>query len=88
MLTHHQTRTAIAIRQPLRIISKPLLTLREREVLYLITHEYSTKEIAQKLFISYETANRHRRNIMSKLEVKNTAGMVRVAFEREILTVK
>ncbi|MCL4114599.1 UNVERIFIED_CONTAM: hypothetical protein GTU68_034300 [Idotea baltica] len=60
------------------------ITSREREVLHLIAYEHSSKEIASKLFISCETVNSHRKNIMSKLNVKNTAGMVRVAFERHI----
>ena len=64
-----------------------IITPREREVLHLIAHEYSSKEVAMKLFISYETANTHRRNIISKLGVKNTAGMIRVAFERQLLVI-
>ena len=63
------------------LLKRPLITPREVEVLNLIAYEYSSKEIAAKLFISYETANSHRRNIISKLGVKNTAGMVRVGFE-------
>ncbi len=62
-------------------VKRPLITPREVEVLNLIAYEYSSKEIAAKLFISYETVNSHRRNIISKLGVKNTAGMVRVGFE-------
>jgi len=61
------------------------ISTREQEVLHLIAYEHTAKEIASKLFISYETVNTHRKNIMSKLGVKNTAGMVRVAYERSIL---
>ena len=57
------------------------ITQREKQVLNLIAHEHSSKEIAEKLFVSHETVNSHRRNIISKLGVKNTAGMVRVGFE-------
>ncbi len=64
---------------------KPLITPRELEVLHLIAYEHSSKEIGIKLFISTETANTHRKNIMIKLGVKNTAGMVRVAFEKKLL---
>lgn len=63
----------------------PLITPREQKVLHLIAYEYSSKEIASKLFISYETVNTHRKNIMMKLDVKNTAGMVRVAYQKNIL---
>jgi len=58
---------------------------REQEVLYLIAFEHTAEEIASKLFISYETVNSHRKNIKTKLGAKNTAGMVRVAYERRLL---
>lgn len=61
------------------------ITQREQQVLYLIAYEHSSKEIAQKLFLSFETVNSHRKNMMVKLGVKNTAGLVRVAFERGML---
>ncbi len=61
------------------------ISTREQEVLHLIAFEHTAKEIATKLYISYETVNSHRKNIMSKLGVKNTAGMVRVAYERRLL---
>ncbi len=55
------------------------LTRRENEVLQLIIEENTTKEIAQKLFISPCTAETHRINIIQKLGVRNTAGVVREA---------
>jgi DNA-binding NarL/FixJ family response regulator len=55
------------------------LTRREKEVLDLIVHEYTTKEIAKKLYISACTAETHRLNIIHKLGVRNTAGVVREA---------
>lgn len=55
------------------------LTRRESEVLQLIIEEHTTKEIAKKLFISPCTAETHRINIIQKLGVRNTAGMVREA---------
>jgi len=58
---------------------------REKEVLYLIAYEYSSKQIADKLYLSIETINSHRKNLMQKMDVKNTAGMVRVAFEQQLL---
>jgi len=68
-------------------ISKEMkpITPREKEILYLIAHEHSSKEIAHQLYVSCETVNTHRKNIMIKLDVKNTAGMIRVAFERNLL---
>ncbi len=57
------------------------LTEREREILQLIVDEFTTCEIAKKLFISKCTVETHRINLAQKLGVKNTAGLVRVAFE-------
>lgn len=59
---------------------------RELEVLQLIAHECTTKEIAQKLYISYETASTHRRNLLSKLNVRNTASLVYQCCKMGILT--
>lgn len=64
---------------------KPLITARELEILNLTAYEYSSKEMAIKLHLSCDTIKSHRKNIMTKLGVKNTAGMVRVAFERGLL---
>ena len=63
------------------------ITSREQEVLHLIAHEHSSKEIASKLYVSHETVNSHRRNMMDKLGVRNTAGLIRVAFERGLMRV-
>lgn len=63
----------------------PKLSRREEEVLRLVVDEKTTQEIADKLFISFGTVETHRRNIMIKLGVKNTAGLVRVAFEYGLL---
>ncbi|MFI5221023.1 MAG: response regulator [Bacteroidia bacterium] len=55
------------------------LTDREKEVLKLISQELTTQEIADKLFISHHTVETHRKNLISKLNVKNTAGLVKYA---------
>ncbi|WP_420551625.1 response regulator [Tenacibaculum aiptasiae] len=57
------------------------LSKREKEILLLIVEEYTTQEIADKMFISVNTVNTHRRNLLSKLNVKNTAGLVKYAYE-------
>ncbi|GHC49618.1 response regulator [Ulvibacter litoralis] len=62
----------------------PTLSRREKEVLQLILDEYTTQEIADKLFISFGTVETHRRNMLIKTGVRNTAGLVRVAFEYEL----
>jgi DNA-binding NarL/FixJ family response regulator len=63
----------------------PKLTEREAEILNLICKEYSSQEIADKLFISFHTVESHRANLMSKAGVKNTAGLVRWAVENDFL---
>ncbi len=59
---------------------------REKEVLQLISDEYSTKEIAHHLFLSFDTVKTHRKHLMEKLGTKNSAGLVREGFRLGILT--
>lgn len=61
------------------------LTRREKEVLQLIAAEYTTNEIAEKLFISNNTAETHRKNILKKLQVKNSVGIIKRAIELGLL---
>ena len=63
------------------------VSLREREVLELISAEFTTKEIASKLFLSVHTVISHRKNLMDKMQVKNTAGLIRKAFEIGYLSI-
>lgn len=63
----------------------PKLTVREKEVLALIIKEFTTEEIAEKIFVSVKTVESHRSNLMQKLAVKNSAGLVRVAFEKGLV---
>ena len=58
---------------------------REKQVLGLIADENSTKMIAKELFISEHTVSSHRKNLMTKLNASNTAGLVRRAFETGVL---
>lgn len=61
------------------------LTKREIEILALIADELTNQEIADRLFISQRTVHSHRRNLMQKIGVKNTAGLVRYALEHKLL---
>lgn len=61
------------------------LTKRELEILTLITEEMSNPEIAKLLFISIRTVDTHRRNLLDKLAVKNTAGLVKYAIKHGIV---
>ena len=63
----------------------PSLSRREKEILQLIIDEHTTAEIASKLFISFGTVESHRRNMISKLGVRNTAGLVSAAYKFELL---
>jgi len=57
------------------------LTQREEEVLRLIAQEYTTPQISEALFIAQSTVETHRRNLIGKLGVKGTLGLVRWAVE-------
>jgi len=63
----------------------PNLTRREKEVLKLIAEELTTNEIAERLFISLNTVETHRRNLISKFNVRNSVGLIRTAMERGLL---
>lgn len=58
------------------------LTPREIDVLKMIAGEYSNQEIADTLFISSRTVDTHRRNLLEKLGLKNTAGLVKFAIKK------
>lgn len=61
------------------------LTRRELEVMQHIGQALSNKEIAQQLFISDQTVSVHRKNIMRKLRVNNTASLIKIAFEHHLV---
>lgn len=61
------------------------LTPREREVLQLLVEEYSTSEIGRILKIGDAGVETHRRNLRNKLDVKNTAGLVREAIMKKLV---
>jgi len=69
-----------------RFIKKYNLTKREIEILRLITLALSNKEIAKELFISDQTVSVHRKNIMRKLGVSNTAGLIKVAYDNKLIS--
>jgi two-component system nitrate/nitrite response regulator NarL len=60
---------------------KNTLTQREKEVLELIVQEYTSKEIAEKLFISKQTVDTHRINIMQKTDCKTLVGLIKYAIQ-------
>lgn len=62
-----------------------LLTNREKEVLKLIADGFTNQEIAEKLFISPLTVDSHRKNLITKLEARNTASLIKIALEKGLL---
>ena len=62
-----------------------ILTRRETEVLKLIAEGLTNTVIAQKLFISTTTVDTHRKNLLAKLEAKNTASLIRRATQLELI---
>lgn len=63
----------------------PVLTRREKEVLELIAEGMTNNEIAQKIFISPNTVDTHRKNLLAKLNAKNTAALVKIAIHFELI---
>jgi two-component system response regulator NreC len=63
------------------------LTSREKQVLELIAKGYTSKEIAQKLFVSVKTVRNHRSNIMEKLNIRNVASLVRYAAQQNLIDI-
>lgn len=61
------------------------LTKRELQILRLIIQALSNKEIAKELYISDQTVSVHRKNIMRKMGVSNTAGLIKTAYDNSLV---
>jgi len=99
--THHELLTAIDIihdggqfwsteinKMLLRRLqpeSNNQITEREMEVLKLLTQELTSREIAEKLFISERTVDTHRKNLLRKTNSSSTIGIIKYAYEHKIL---
>jgi DNA-binding NarL/FixJ family response regulator len=75
------------LQHPERTLDDPYgrLTTREREVFHLIAEGMTTKEIARRLGISTKTAENHRGHVLEKLDMRNTAELVRYALRKGLL---
>jgi DNA-binding NarL/FixJ family response regulator len=63
----------------------PIITRREKEVLGLIADGLTNNEIAEKLFISTTTVDTHRKSLLTKFDVKNTATLIRSAMQFQLI---
>ena len=82
------TRTIMKSYQKSRVFDNPMeieLTSREKEIIQLIGDGLNTAEIGEKLFLSTHTINTHRKNILSKLNVKNSVGVIRFGIQTGII---
>lgn len=68
-----------------KVFTVPKLTGREKDVLRLIIDEFTSTEIADQLFLGQRTVEKYRLQLLQKLQVKNTAGLVKVALKMNLL---
>lgn len=66
-------------------IHQPVLTRREKEIVKLIADGLTNGQIAQHLFLSVDTVDSHRKNLYTKLNIKNTALLIRYALDNGII---
>jgi DNA-binding NarL/FixJ family response regulator len=66
-------------------VGSAILTRREKEVLALVAEGLTNQEIAEQLFLSVSTVDTHRKNLLLKLNAKNTAALVKLAMEQHLL---
>jgi two-component system, NarL family, response regulator NreC len=80
VLAQQMSRPAVPVDDPYRD-----LTSREREVFHLIIEGMTTKEVAKRLDIAVRTAENHRNHVIGKLDVRNTAELIRYAARYRLL---
>jgi len=78
MINHNRKKTTSST-------EKEELTPRELEILKLVCEELTTADIAEKLFISPRTVDTHRKNILEKSKSRTIVGLIKYAFENNIL---
>jgi len=67
------------------ITNAPVLSRRETEVLLLISDGLTNPQIAEKLFISLHTVDSHRKNLLTKFGVNNTASLIKMAAKNNLI---
>ncbi len=63
----------------------PGLTRQEKEILVLIAEGLTNNEVAEKLFISPSTVDSHRKNLLAKFDARNTASLVKMAMQLQLI---
>jgi len=76
--------TVVAVNDEI-LVEPKVLTLRELEIVKLLAQELSSSQIADRLFISVGTVENHRHNILQKLGVKNTIGVIKYAIKFRLI---
>lgn len=66
-------------------VTFPFITRREKDVLQLVVEGYTNSEIADKLFISSATVDTHRKSLLAKFNMKNTAALVRFVTQHNLI---
>ena len=74
-----------ALRKTSAVAQVPVITRREKEILTMIAEGFTNPEIAEKLFVSPSTVDSHRKNLLAKLNVKNTASLVKFAMDHHLI---
>lgn len=82
---HESIKEASERKRNIKIEEATPLTTRELEIIKLIIKEYSSQEIADKLFISIRTVETHRKHIMDKLHTKSVVGLVHYAIQNNLI---
>jgi DNA-binding NarL/FixJ family response regulator len=67
------------------MVKLPELSPREKEILGLIAEGYTNPQIAEKIFLSSFTVDSHRKNLLAKLNVKNTASLIKLAIQQKLI---
>lgn len=80
----HKNKKKRSLTQDFQQSNNVKLSSRELEILTLICQQYTSPEIAKKLFITVRTVEGHRRNLLEKTSVRNTAGLVIFAIKNDL----
>jgi DNA-binding NarL/FixJ family response regulator len=78
---------AIAIRKTDADNETPIITRREKEVLELIANGLTNNEMAERLFISVSTIDTHRKNLLAKFGARNTASLIKIVMQFNLLQI-